>query len=265
MWLSGCGMQTWQDRYFSKFYDRSAGWRDGTSEFHDLCRESVPARSVILELGAGRSNATSRYLATLGRLHGADPSPVVLDNDALTSAAVTGGAPYPFAEGSFDACVSNYVLEHVADPVGHFAEVARILKPGGVYCFRTPNRYHYVTAVAQVTPHWFHVLVANRLRNLPAEADEPCPTYYEANTQKGLRHLAERAGLSVERLVLIEKEPSYGRSSRLLFLTFMAYERLVNATELAANLRVNILGVLRKPAAGDRAGGAQAGPSARLD
>ena len=256
-------MLTWQEKYVSRVYDRAAGWRDGTSEFHELCQRAVPARSMILELGAGRSNATSRFLAGLGQLHGVDPSAAVLENDALASAAVMSAASYPFADASFDACVSNYVLEHIADPARHFSEVARVLKPGGVYCFRTPNRYHYVTAVAQLTPHWFHVLVANRLRNLSAEADEPCPTHYEANTQRDIRHFAARAGLEVERLVLIEKEPSYGMSSRLLFLTFMAYERLVNASELCANLRVNILGVLRKPAVAAR--GAGQGPSRHLD
>jgi hypothetical protein len=37
-------------------------------------------------------------------------------------------------------------------------------------------------------------------------------------------------------------------SSRALFLPMMVYERLVNATELAKNLRSNIFAVLRKDA-----------------
>jgi hypothetical protein len=47
---------------------------------------------------------------------------------------------------------------------------------------------------------------------------------------------------------MIEKEPSYGMCARPLFLAFMAYERLVNASEQLADLRANIIGVLRKPA-----------------
>lgn len=47
--------------------------------------------------------------------------------------------------------------------------------------------------------------------------------------------------------MLIEKEPSYGMSSKALFLMFLAYERLVNATDALAGLRANILGVLRRP------------------
>lgn len=241
--------RSWQERYVAKFYDRSTGWVDGTTAFHELCRSVLPPGARILEVGAGQSNPTSRFLAALGSLHGLDPDPAVLGNTALASASVLGAGPYPFADNSFDACVSNYVLEHMPDPVAHFAEVSRVLAPGGVYCFRTPNRFHYVTAVARWTPHWFHVLVANRLRNLPAEQADPYPTHYRANSQRELRLLAAQAGLAVETLSLIEKEPSYGMSSRLLFLSFMAYERLVNATDLAANLRVNILGVLRKPAA----------------
>ncbi len=236
----------WRERYLSTFYDRSRGWVDGTTAFHELCRSVVPPGARILEVGAGPTNPTSRFLAGLGSLHGLDPDPAVRTNSALASASVLDASRYPFADGSFDACVSNYVLEHVADPGAHFAEVSRVLAPGGVYCFRTPNRYHYVTAVARFTPHWFHVLVANRLRNLPAEEADPHPTHYRANSQQDLRRLAGAAGLAVERLLLIEKEPSYGMSSRALFLAFMAYERLVNMSDLTENLRVNILAVLRK-------------------
>lgn len=238
--------ESWQKRYLARFYDPGAGWVDGTTEFHQSCRSVTPRKAKILEIGAGPDNGTSRFLATIGELHGVDPDPVVLQNPSLASASILRAGRLVYDDATFDVCVSNYVLEHVEDAATHFHEVARVLKPGGAYCFRTPNRYHYVTAVARLTPHWFHVRVANRLRNLPAEQADPYPTFYAANTQRRLRALAEEAGLQVERLRLIEKEPSYGMSSRALFLAFMAYERLVNASELAANLRVNILGVMRR-------------------
>jgi SAM-dependent methyltransferase len=237
---------TWQERYVARFYDARTGWVDGTTEFHRLCRSVAPREAKILEIGAGPDNVTSRFLATLGELHGVDPDPAVLQNPSLASASILRAGRLVHDDATFDVCVSNYVLEHVEDAATHFREVARVLKPGGAYCFRTPNRYHYVTAVARLTPHWFHVLVANRLRNLPAEQGDPYPTYYAANTEGRLRGLAEEAGLQIERLRLIEKEPSYGMSSRALFLAFMAYERLVNASELTASLRVNILGVMRR-------------------
>ena len=203
-------MTTWQQRYLERYYDRAAGWIGGTEEFHRMCQSAAPNDAKILEIGAGPTNQTSRFLSTLGELHGIDISREVVDNDALVSASVLDSPTYPMEDESFALCVSNYVLEHVADPVAHFREVWRVLKPGAAYCFRTPNRYHYVTAVARLTPHWFHVLVANRLRNLPEDEPEPYPTYYAVNTQSDVRRIARRSGFDVEELVLVEKDPYYG-------------------------------------------------------
>jgi hypothetical protein len=44
----------------------------------------------------------------------------------------------------------------------------------------------------------------------------------------------------------VEKEPLYGLYARPLFLSFMVYERLVNATERLGFLRSTLFAVLRK-------------------
>ncbi len=55
--------------------------------------------------------------------------------------------------------------------------------------------------------------------------------------------------MTVERIELEEKEPTYGMYARPLFLAFMAYERLVNASERFGGLRANMFVVLRKAGA----------------
>jgi SAM-dependent methyltransferase len=242
--------RTWQQRYLARFYDPGRGWVDGTTEFHRLCADVIPKSGLILEMGAGRSNSTSRFLATLGPVHGLDPDPAVLGNDALTGAQVLEAERFPGEDASFDACSSNYVLEHVRHPREHLREVFRVLRPGGAYVFRTANRSHYVTLVSRWTPHAFHRLVVKRLTNAGADAADPFPTVYAANSPGQIRGLAAAAGLQVESLRLVEKEPSYGMASRALFLAFMAYERAVNAGDTLARLRSNIFAVLRKPARG---------------
>jgi len=239
---------SWQQRYLARFYDPGRGWVDGTTEFHRLCAAHITAGSRVLELGAGRSNPTSRFLATRGALHGLDPDAAVLGNDALQGAQVLEGPRFPLPDASFDACASNFVLEHVRDPRAHFDEVRRVLRPGGCYVLRTANRYHYVTVVSRFTPHSFHRLVVKRLTGAAADAPEPFPTAYAANSPGRLRALAAACGLEVESLHLVEKEPSYGMASRLMFLAFTAYERAVNASGRLAILRSNIFGVLRRPA-----------------
>lgn len=237
---------TWQERALRRFYDRDRGFVDGTTEFHGLCAGIVAPNSRILEIGAGPSNRTSDFLATLGEVTGLDVDADVRGNRALRSVEVFDGGRFPFGDASFDACVSNYVLEHVPKPEIHLAEVRRVLVRGGVYAFRAPNRYHYVSLVARLTPHWFHERVANRLRGLPADAHDPYPTVYGMNSRGAIRTAACAAQFEIVELRMIEKEPSYGMASRLLFYPFMAYERLVNSSAAWEPLRANILGVLRK-------------------
>jgi SAM-dependent methyltransferase len=235
----------WQQRYLQRFYDRDRGWVDGTTEFYDLCAATILSGSRILEVGAGPSNKTSRFMSGLGELHGIDLDPAVTHNDALASAAVLTDDTFPYDTASFDACVSSFVVEHVAAPHLHLQQIHRVLKPGAPYIFRTPNLRHFVYLIASLTPHAFHLAVANRLRNLPLEAHDPYPTVYAMNSSGKIRGLATSAGFSVELLRLIEKEPSYGLASRALFFPFMAYERTVNATDRLADFRSMILSVLR--------------------
>jgi SAM-dependent methyltransferase len=45
----------------------------------------------------------------------------------------------PFRDASVDAVYSHHVIEHLPDLQGHFAEMFRILKPGGVFRVGGPN------------------------------------------------------------------------------------------------------------------------------
>ncbi len=237
---------SWQQDYLDRYYSRADGWIDGTAIFHGMCSSLIQSGAQILEIGSGPSNETSEFLSGLGNLHGVDIDPDIVTNKALSAAHVITGDAYPFPDSTFDACVSNYVNEHIADPVGHLREVRRVLKPNGVYIFRTPNHFHYTAIVSAITPHWFHRLVANRLRNLPPETHDPYPTCYRMNSRSTIKRYANDVGFDVDECRLVEAEPLYGMISRTLFFPFMVYERVVNSSENLAGLRANIFGVLRK-------------------
>src|SRR5580658_7799529 len=137
---------------YDRFYPKPA-FRGGTLPFLDLCAASIPKAAEILEVGAGSKNETTAWLSTLGRVTALDIDPDVMNNCDAARSLVFDGVDFPIPDESFDVCVSNWVLEHVADPVSHFREVARILRPGGVYCFRTPNLFHYVMLGSRLMPH----------------------------------------------------------------------------------------------------------------
>jgi SAM-dependent methyltransferase len=240
---------SWRDRYLDRFYRGRPGWTDGTTEFWRLCKAWIAPGARILEIGSGPTNRTTEFLATIGDVTGADVDPGVRANAHLAQVKLIRDGRLPIPDAAFDACVSNYVLEHVSDAALHLSEVARVLRPGGCYVFRTPNRWHYVALVARATPHWFHELVANRLRKLPESAHDPYPTVYALNSRRILQRYAREAGLVVRELRAVEKEPSYGMISPVAFLALMAYERLVNSTGALAGLRANLFGVAQKPPA----------------
>lgn len=244
--LTGDRMST--DRLFTKYYYSRPAFVDGTAEFHHFCCRFIRAGTSILEIGSGPGNKTSEFLASLGSIVGVDVSSEIHANRWLTGARVYDGRRLPFEDNSFSVCVSNYVLEHVTAPLEHFQEVRRILRPGGVYCCRTPNLLHYVTLFSRLTPHHLHVRLANRLRCLAGNAHDPYATFYKANTRARIRELSSEAGLFVLVLRTIEKEPSYGRASALLFYPMMLYERAVNSSVVFSGLRANILAALQKPA-----------------
>jgi 2-polyprenyl-3-methyl-5-hydroxy-6-metoxy-1,4-benzoquinol methylase len=168
-------------------------------------------------------------------------------NDALESGSVMEGDRFPVGDGAFDCCVSDYVVEHVTNGAAHLREVHRVLRPGGAYVFRTVNRFHYVALIAAATPHRFHTLVANRARRLPRGTHDPYPTVYAMNTLSAIERASENAGLTIDVIEWSEKEPAYGRFSRLAFFPMLFYERLVNSSTRLARLRANLYVVLRKP------------------
>lgn len=238
------GTQDLFDRYYPK-----TRFEGGTLPFFRLCRQNIAPDSRILEIGAGPSNDCSRTLSEIGPLTGIDIDPDVKNNRFLSHAEVYDGVKMPFEDATFDACVSNWVLEHVEHPVEHFREVARVLRPGGVYCIRTPNLYHYVSLSANILPHSMHLKMANKLRGMAKDAHDPYPTWFRSNTRNKLREFCCIAGLSEPTITMLEPEPSYGRAHPVLFYAFMLYERLVNSLELFAGVRITILLAARKPAA----------------
>jgi hypothetical protein len=100
-----------------------------------------------------------------------------------------------------------------------------------------------MTLVARFTPTAFHRYV-NRVRGRPVE--DTFPTRYRINSAAAIRHYAERSGLRVEAIRLIEGRPEYLRFNALAYLAGWLYERAVNSTELLARFRVVLLIELRK-------------------
>lgn len=202
--------------------------------------------STVLDVGAGAGVLNQYKLrGKVARMVGVDFDPRVVENPLLDEGIRMEAPRIPLPDASVDLAFSIYVQEHIEDAAGYARDVFRVLKPGGVYFFVTPNRYHYVPLIAAMTPTSFHRYV-NERRGRPSE--DTFPTYYRLNTKRAARTVFRDAGFNVARLEVIECKPNYLRFHPVAFLGGIAYERVVNAVSWLDQLRVNIVGECQKPA-----------------
>lgn len=128
-----------------------------------LQRHQDLIRGETLDLGAGSGKYRAIIAARASSYTATDSQPgdnidVVADVHAL-----------PFGAASYDTVVSTQVMEHVREPWKMVEEVARILRPSGTCILTAPFMLQY-------------------------HAD---PSDYYRYTTEGIRHLCERAGLTV--------------------------------------------------------------------
>jgi SAM-dependent methyltransferase len=104
----------------------------------------VPKDGVYLEIGAGDCRVTKAMAVHCGQAIGLDVSAGLMSSDEAPANFrfdLIEGFTFPIASNSVDFAYSNQLVEHLhpADVGKHFAEVARVLSPGGRYFVITPH------------------------------------------------------------------------------------------------------------------------------
>lgn len=116
-----------------------------------LCAPLLPSGRV-LDLGCGVGH--SYELLAPRETVGVDIDPAALaGQERRTVAADMRSLPFP--DASFAAVLSVQSLEHVPDPERVLAEARRVLEPGGIAVFVTPNRLTFGPAEEIVDPYHY--------------------------------------------------------------------------------------------------------------
>jgi SAM-dependent methyltransferase len=210
----------------------------------------VPFGAAWLDVGAGvqvhggwKGDSQDDLVRRASCLLGCDPHTAHLrSNPHLTGALGALGESLPFADHSFDIVTANMVLEHVGAPHAMFAEVSRVLRPGGKFLFVTPNVRNPIVGLASV-------LLSTRVRSKLAVVVEKrteehvFPTFYRANSVPALRALAAAASLGLIELDVFNSFPFSPYHQRAWALEVVWITAL---RALAPSLQSNLFGVLVK-------------------
>lgn len=147
----------------------------------------------VLDVGCG-GGYTCEFLAQRGALvTGIDPSAACIEVAKGHGAAmglaidyrVGTGESLPFGDDCFDVVVCVDVLEHVESQAATVAEIGRVLRPGGIFCFDTINR----TWQSRWLMIW---LLEDVLRQIPRGIHD----WRKFVTPEELDHLLRQAGFA---------------------------------------------------------------------
>lgn len=100
---------------------------------------------TVLEVGAGDCSLSFEIARRVRKIYGLEVSKVIASHSDIPAnfeLILSDGTSIPLPDGSVDLVYSNQLMEHLHpdDAVEQLKNIARALKPGGIYLCSTPHR-----------------------------------------------------------------------------------------------------------------------------
>lgn len=158
------------------------------------------AGARVLDAGCGAGWYAQQLAARGARVTAVDASARMVDHartrlgEAADLRVADLDQPLPFTDGAFDGIVSGLALEHVRDWDAAFAELRRVLAPGGWLLFST--QHPAFTGARLALPQYLEVVP---VRERWGWIGATMPTFYHRPLSATVNALAD-AGFAIDRL-----------------------------------------------------------------
>jgi SAM-dependent methyltransferase len=226
------------DNYAERVKRRFPGYRFSWEIYTDVILENVARKPCWLDIGAGPN-------ILIEEQPGFDFA-VGLDIEKPSNAFVPHNSVYcladctllPFKADSFDFITSRFTFEHLAAPLTALHEIARVLKPRGLFALQTTNKRNPLVIVSRMIPFSLKRVIFPVLFK-----DNPSGTFktrYRMNTAKDIPTAI--GGLKLEKLIMVEDILRH--NPFLYFISSLVY-RIIRLFKLE-DLKGGIIALYRK-------------------
>jgi len=221
--------------------------------YADVVRGAIKPGAVWLEVGCGHDifvpwagvGSGADLVDKCKLVVGIDYDHASLKKNEIIDNLVVGDLlNLPCQKETFDHVTANMVMEHVADPVQALKSIDRLLKPGGVFIFHTPNYWHYWTFLPSLIPQ----KIKNKLIEFVEERaeDDVFPTFYRINTVSSVEEVARNVGFKIRALHRVSASSSGSIFVLGPLIVFHLLFRRLTRLKALENFRDNLVVVLEK-------------------
>jgi ubiquinone/menaquinone biosynthesis C-methylase UbiE len=142
---------------WSRNYDSQSGSMRQRVAGFATALSGLGSGARVLDFGCGSGDITRALAVDCFTMTGIDLSPAMIAMARQQpgaegidwAVAQPGSVTLPFTDAAFDGVLASSVLEYHPDPAAQLAEIARVLKPGGVFAFTVPDMAHPLRAAEE--------------------------------------------------------------------------------------------------------------------